>query len=55
MINFFKDTPVYNIRSYSYVLDSEDSQIYCSFITIALTPSAAAVAAAKKRLQDIHE
>ena len=55
MTNFFEDAPVYNIRSYSRVFDSEGLQICYSSITIAPTPSAAARAAAKKRLQDIHK
>ena len=55
MTNSFKDTPVHSTCSYSRVLDSEDSQIYCSSITMAPTPSAAAGAAAEKHLQDIYE
>ena len=55
MINSFKDTPVYSIHSHSYILDSKGPQIYHSFITMAPTPSAAARAAAEKRLQDIYE
>ena len=55
MINFFKDTPVYSIRSYSCILDSEGPQIYYSSITIALTPSTVAGAAAEKYLQDIYK
>ena len=55
MINFFKDAPVYSIRSYSYVLNSEDLQIYCFSITIAPTPFAAAKATAEKYLQDIYK
>ena len=55
MINSFKDTPVYNTHSYSYILDSEGLQICCSSITIAPMPSAAARAAAEKHLQDIHK
>ena len=55
MINSFKDIPVYSIRSYSYVLDSEGPQTCCSSIIMAPTPSAAAGAAAKKHLQDIYK
>ena len=55
MINSFEDTPVYSIRSYSYILDSEGPQTYCSSITIAPTPSAVAGAAAEKHLQDIYK
>ena len=42
MINSFEDALAYNTRSYSS-------------ITMAPMPSAAAGAAAEKRLQDIHE
>ena len=55
MTNSFKDAPVYSTRSHSCVLDSEGSQTSYSSITIAPTPSAAAGAAADKRLQDIYE
>ena len=55
MINSSKDAPVYNTRSYSYILNSEGSQTYHSSITMAPTPSTAAGAAAEKRLQDIHK
>ena len=55
MINSFKDVPVYSTRSYSCVFDSEGPQTCCSSITMAPTPSAAAGAAAKKRLQDIYK
>ena len=55
MINSFKDTPVYSIRSHSRVLDSEGSQTCHSFTTIAPTPSAAAGAVAEKHLQDIYK
>ena len=55
MTNSFKDASVYNTHSHFYILNSKGSQISCFSITIAPTPSAAAKAAAKKRLQDIHE
>ena len=55
MTNSFKDAPVHSIRSYSRVLDSKDSQTCYSSTTIAPTPSAAARAAAEKRLQDIYK
>ena len=55
MTNSFKDAPVYSTRSRSRVLNSEGSQTRRPSITIAPTPSAAAVAAAKKRLQDIYK
>ena len=55
MTNSFKDAPVYNICSYSYILDSEGPQTCHSSITIAPTPSAAARAAAEKHLQDIYK
>ena len=55
MINSFKDTPVYSICSYSYVLNSEGLQICYSSITIAPIPSATARAAAEKHLQDIYK
>ena len=55
MTNSFKDTSVYNIHSHSCVLDSEGPQTYRFFITMALTPSAAARAAAEKHLQDIYK
>ena len=55
MTNSFEDAPVYSTRSHSRVLDSEGPQTYCSSITMAPTPSAAARAAAEKRLQDIHK
>ena len=54
MINPVKDAPAHSTRSYSHVLDSEGSQTRRSSITMAPTPSAA-VDAAEKRLQDIHE
>ena len=55
MTNSFKDAPAHGTRSHSRVLDSEDSQTCRSSTTMAPTPSAAAGAAAEKRLQDIHE
>ena len=55
MINSFEDALAYNTRSYSYILDSEGPQMCYSSITMAPMPSAAAGAAAKKRLQDIHK
>jgi hypothetical protein len=55
MINSFEDTPVHSTHSHFYVLDSEGPQIYHFSITIALTPSTAARAVAKKHLQDIHK
>ena len=55
MINSFKDTPVYSIRSYSYIFNSKGPQKCYSFITIAPMPSAAARAAAEKYLQDIYK
>ena len=55
MTNSFKDTPVYSTRSHSRILDSEGSQISCSSITMAPTPSAAAKATAEKHLQDIYK
>ena len=55
MINSFEDAPAYNIRSHSYILDSEGPQTCRFSITMAPTPSAAAGAAAKKRLQNIHK
>ena len=55
IINSFKDTPVYNIHSYSHVLNSEGLQICHSSTIIAPTPSAAARAAAEKHLQDIYK
>ena len=55
MINSFKDTPVYSIYSYSYVLNSEGPQMCCSSITMAPTPSAVAGAVAKKYLQNIYK
>ena len=55
MINSFKDTSVYNIHSHSYIFNSEGPQTYCSSITIALTPSAAARTVAEKYLQDIYK
>ena len=51
----FEDAPAYSIRSHSRVLDSEGLQTCRSSITMAPTPSAAAGAAAEKRLQDIYE
>jgi len=53
--NSFKDAPAHSTRSHSRVFNSEGSQTRRSSITIAPTPSATAVAAAKKRLQDIYE
>ena len=50
MTNSFKDASVYSTRSRSRVLDSEGSQTRRPSITMAPTPSAAAVAAAEKRL-----
>ena len=50
MINSFEDAPVYSIRSYSRVFNSEGLQTRRPSITIAPTPSAVAVAAAEKRL-----
>ena len=50
MINSFEDAPVYNTRSRSRVLNSEGLQTRRPSITIAPTPFAAAIAAAKKRL-----
>ena len=55
MTNSFEDAPAHSTRSRSRVLDSEGSQTRRPSITMAPTPSAAAVAAAEKRLQDIHE
>ena len=55
MINSFEDAPVYSIYSHSRVLDSEGPQTCHSSITMAPTPSAAAGAIAKKRLQDIYK
>ena len=55
IINSFKNTPVYSIRSHSRILNSEGLQICYSFTTIAPTPSAAARAAAEKHLQDIYK
>ena len=55
MTNSFEDASAHSTRSHSHVLDSEGPQTCRSSITMAPTPSAAAVAAAKKRLQDIHE
>ena len=55
MINSFKDALVYSTRSHSCILNSEGPQTCRSSITMAPTPSAAAGAAAKKRLQDIHK
>ena len=55
MINSFEDAPVYSIRSYSCVFNSEGPQTCRSSITIAPTPSAVARAAAKKHLQDIYK
>ena len=50
MTNSFEDAFVYNTRSRSRVLHSEGSQTRRPSITIAPTPFAAAIAAAKKRL-----
>ena len=50
MTNSFEDAPVYSTRSRSRVLDSEGSQTRHPSITMAPTPSAAAVAVAEKRL-----
>ena len=55
MTNSFEDAPIYSTCSHSCILNSEGPQTYRSFITIAPTPSAAARAAAKKHLQDIHK
>ena len=55
MINSFKNTPVYSIRSHSCVLNSEGLQMCRPSITMAPTPSAAARAAAKKHLQNIYK
>ena len=55
MTNSFKDTPAHSTRSHSRVLDSEGSQTCRSSTTMAPAPSAAAGAAAEKRLQDIHK
>ena len=55
MTNSFEDAPAHSTRSHSRVLDSEGPQTCRSSITMAPTPSAAAGAAAEKRLQDIHE
>jgi len=55
MTNSFKDAPAYSTCSYSRVLDSEGSQTRRPSITMAPTPSATAVAAAEKRLQDIYK
>jgi hypothetical protein len=53
--NSFEDAPAHSTRSHSRVLNSEGSQTRRPSSTMAPTLSAAAVAAAKKRLQDIHE
>ena len=55
MTNSSKDASAYSTRSYSHVLNSEGPQICRSSITMASMPSAAARAAAEKRLQDIYE
>jgi hypothetical protein len=55
MINSFKDTPIYSIRSHSCILNSKGSQTCYSSTTIAPTPSATARAAAEKHLQDIYK
>ena len=55
MTNSFKDTPAHSTRSHSHVLNSEGPQTCRLSITMAPTPSAAARAAAEKRLQDIYE
>ena len=55
MTNSFEDAPAHSTRSRSRVLDSEGSQTRRSSITMAPTPSAAAVAAAEKCLQDIYK
>ena len=55
MINSFKNVPVYNTRSYSYIFNSEGSQISCFSITMAPMPSAVARAVAEKHLQDIYK
>ena len=55
MINSFEDASVHSTHSYSCVLNSEGPQTCRSSITMALTPSAAAGAAAKKYLQDIYK
>ena len=55
MTNSFKDASVHSTRSHSRVSDSEGLQTCRSSITMAPTPSAAAGAAAEKRLQDIYK
>ena len=50
MTNSFEDAFIYSIRSRSRVLNSEGLQTRRPSITMAPTPSAAAVAVAKKRL-----
>jgi hypothetical protein len=55
MTNSFEDVPVHSTRSHSRVFDSEGPQICRSSITMAPAPSAAAKAAAEKRLQDIYK
>ena len=55
MTNSFEDASAHSTRSHSHVLDSEGPQTCRFSITMAPTPSAAAGAAAEKRLQDIHE
>ena len=55
MTNSFKNTPVYSIRSYSCVFNSEGLQTCYFSTTIAPTPSAIAGAAAEKYLQDIYK
>ena len=55
MINSFKNTPVYSIRSYSHVLNSEGLQT-CYFSPImAPIPSATARTVAEKHLQNIYK
>ena len=55
MTNSFEDAPIYSIRSHSRVLNSEGSQTRRPSITIASIPSTVALAAVKKRLQDIYK
>ena len=55
MTNSFEDAPVHSTRSHSCVLDSEGPQTCRFSITMAPTPSAAAKAAAEKRLQNIYK
>ena len=55
MTDPFEDAPAHSTRSRSRVPDSEGSQTCRPSVTMAPTPSAAAVTAAEKRLQDIYE